>query len=445
MKNLISLLLIISIPLAAQITGVVPTSVNTQSGVTYTILSSDNNKLINLTGASPAVTIPAGGGTFPNGWHAWVTFGGTGSAVLTPASGTIDAGASATISAVAGAGLFLTTDGANWFTMRGTGGSGGGVTGPGSSTDRAIATWNGVGGTALRNTGVLIDASNNVSGAATVSTGDGTITGEYRFYELIANGSNYVSWLGNASRATNLQLTLPPADPAAGQVMTCGAPVANASTCAWLTPAYQLVGVGGSSQTPRNRNNLIAGTNITITPADNAGTNSTDVTIAASGGGSSLGVGWGYDGGTGITTTPTKLCTVDVPASTLGTGGTSGHALQMQFAIVNLGPSPVNFTLNYGSSSYTIASGSSTSNPLFGNVLLANDPGSTTAQTMIMLSQGRTLSAAGGVPSLTYEFVQVINEPNQNSASGTLDFSLKGATVAGTETIRVFMCSIKLL
>lgn len=39
-----------------------------------------------------------------------------------------------------------------------TGGGGGGISGPGSSTDRAIATWNGVGGAALRDNTITVDA-----------------------------------------------------------------------------------------------------------------------------------------------------------------------------------------------------------------------------------------------------------------------------------------------
>ena len=45
----------------------------------------------------------------------------------------------------------------------------GGVDGPGSSTNRAIATWNGTAGDTLRNTGVIIDASNNLELPAAVS------------------------------------------------------------------------------------------------------------------------------------------------------------------------------------------------------------------------------------------------------------------------------------
>ena len=54
---------------------------------------------------------------------------------------------------------------------------------------------------------------------------------------------------------------------------------------------YQIVGNNGTSQTARSRLNLIPGANVTLNVADNAGTNSTDVTINAStGGGGSSGV-----------------------------------------------------------------------------------------------------------------------------------------------------------
>ena len=47
---------------------------------------------------------------------------------------------------------------------------------------------------------------------------------------------------------------------------------------------YQTLGIGGTSQTQRGRLNLIQGTGVTISNSDNAGTNSSDVTITASGG-----------------------------------------------------------------------------------------------------------------------------------------------------------------
>ncbi len=58
------------------------------------------------------------------------------------------------------------------------------ITGPGSSTDTAIVRYSGTGGVTALNSGVLIDGSNNVTGAATVQTpivqggtaGSGTLT-----------------------------------------------------------------------------------------------------------------------------------------------------------------------------------------------------------------------------------------------------------------------------
>ena len=61
-------------------------------------------------------------------------------------------------------------DGTNWADI-GAGGSGG-VTGPGSSTDRAIATWNGTGGTTLRdNANATIDSSGNLAVVGLTFTG----------------------------------------------------------------------------------------------------------------------------------------------------------------------------------------------------------------------------------------------------------------------------------
>lgn len=52
----------------------------------------------------------------------------------------------------------------------------GNVTGPGSSTANAIATWNGTSGTSIKNTGVAIDGSNNVVTAGNITANVGTFT-----------------------------------------------------------------------------------------------------------------------------------------------------------------------------------------------------------------------------------------------------------------------------
>jgi len=78
---------------------------------------------------------------------------------------------------------------------------------------------------------------------------------------------------------------------------TCAQP-AYSQISGTPTIYYQLVGYNGASQTARNRINLIPGTNITITPVDNSGTNSTDVTITAAGAGSIYYQNLGVNGST---------------------------------------------------------------------------------------------------------------------------------------------------
>ena len=48
------------------------------------------------------------------------------------------------------------------------------VTGPASSTDTAIARWNGTSGTVIQDSSVLIDSSNNVTGMNSISSDGST-------------------------------------------------------------------------------------------------------------------------------------------------------------------------------------------------------------------------------------------------------------------------------
>src|SRR6185437_9342465 len=84
---------------------------------------------------------------------------------------------------------------------------------------------------------------------------------------------------------------------------------------------YQVVGNNGISETARNRLNLIPGTGVTLNVADNSGTNSTDITINASGGsGGSGGVYmYGISGGALTASSNTYMQLGD-------SGGNSGSA-----------------------------------------------------------------------------------------------------------------------
>ena len=80
---------------------------------------------------------------------------------------------------------------------------------PGSSTNTAVVKWSGTSGNALLDSGVIIDASNNITGLNNVTaTGYLHLTGdekELRFYE----GANYIAIKTNSSLAANYTLTLP--------------------------------------------------------------------------------------------------------------------------------------------------------------------------------------------------------------------------------------------
>ena len=90
---------------------------------------------------------------------------------------------------------------------------------PASSTDTAVVKWSGTGGKTLVNSGVLVDASNNITGLNNVTaTGYLHLTGdekELRFYE----GSDYVAIKTNASLGASYTLTLPLNDGAANEFL----------------------------------------------------------------------------------------------------------------------------------------------------------------------------------------------------------------------------------
>lgn len=100
------------------------------------------------------------------------------------------------------------------------GGAGvGDVTGPGVSTDTAVARFNGAGGTTLQNSGVTIDASNNVltpgimTATAFLSSG-GASAGVFTFGEGTAPsaaGANTIQLQAPADVTTAYDLLLPPA------------------------------------------------------------------------------------------------------------------------------------------------------------------------------------------------------------------------------------------
>lgn len=197
-------------------------------------------------------------------------------------SGTIAPGRLGT--GTADASTYLRGDG-QWSTIQATGD----LAGPAASTDTAIPRFSGINGKVLGNTQVTIDGNNNVATPGTVTTGTGATAGEARLYEMNTNGSDYISLVGPASRASTLRLTLPSTDPAGSNTyLSCSAPTGDTATCAWAAGGgaghYQTVQNNGADMTQRGKLNLVAGSNVTLTVEDDSAGNRTNLTIATAAG-----------------------------------------------------------------------------------------------------------------------------------------------------------------
>lgn len=100
------------------------TSVNAQTGTTYTYLTGDRSKLVTHTNAAAiAGTLPQATGDFGAGWYMWVENRGAGTLTITPTTSTIDGAAS--LALTTDQGVLIVSDGTNYFTMRGIGGGSG--------------------------------------------------------------------------------------------------------------------------------------------------------------------------------------------------------------------------------------------------------------------------------------------------------------------------------
>lgn len=91
--------------------------VNAQTGTSYTIVSSDFEKLVTLSNASAiAVTLPqANSTTFKGGWKTMVKCIGAGTVTITPTTSTIDG--NATLVLTTGESAMIFSDGTNYFSF----------------------------------------------------------------------------------------------------------------------------------------------------------------------------------------------------------------------------------------------------------------------------------------------------------------------------------------
>lgn len=133
--------------------------INAQTGTTYAFLTSDENKLVTFSNASPvAVTLSQATTTgFTSGAVFHVKNYGAGTVTITPSTSTIDN--QTTLVLISGQGADIYSDGTNYSTNRGSGN----VIGPASATTTNLASFNGTTGQLVQDSGI---ASGNVVTAA---------------------------------------------------------------------------------------------------------------------------------------------------------------------------------------------------------------------------------------------------------------------------------------
>ena len=135
-------------------------------------------------------------------------------------------------SAPAGQNLYGCTASNTWSQQSG---SGGGIQGPGVSTNNTVVRWDGSTGALLKGSTVTMDDAGNTSFSGTISTNDGTKPGCIVLQESAANGDNFRKLCAAAALTEDLQITLPSGNPSAGQVLSLSAPSSGISLASYKT------------------------------------------------------------------------------------------------------------------------------------------------------------------------------------------------------------------
>lgn len=174
--------------------------VNAQTGTTYTYLSGDRGKLVTHTnGSAIAGTLPQATTAFGSGWFMWVENRGVGTLTITPTTSTIDG--SASLALTTNQGCLVASDGTNYYTMRGIGGSGSGLTNfteaVNSSAPNATVP---VASLTATNAATNVDFALKAKGSGSLSAhiADSTSTGGNK------RGQNAVDWQSSRGSASQV-------------------------------------------------------------------------------------------------------------------------------------------------------------------------------------------------------------------------------------------------
>ena len=220
------------------------TAIARYNGTTGTVIQ---NSGVTIDGSN---NIAGAGGVSASG----LTLRGATSGTVALQAGATTASQTLTLpTSAASAGQFLSNDGTGLLSWSSPAG-GGNVTGPGSSTSTAIARYNGTTGTVIQNSGVTIDASNNIAGAGNASVSGLTLRGAT---------SGTVALQAAATTAAQT-LTLPSAAATAGQFLSND----GTGALSWSTPSGggNVTGPAGATDSALARYNGSTGTVIKSSP-----------------------------------------------------------------------------------------------------------------------------------------------------------------------------------
>jgi len=91
----------------------------------------------------------------------------------------------------------------------------GNVSGVAPSTDNALVRWNGTAADSIQNSGIIIDDSDNITGVATLSTGQVSVLNQATLKLFETGSTNYVGIRASGVMAADYTITLPAAAPGA--------------------------------------------------------------------------------------------------------------------------------------------------------------------------------------------------------------------------------------
>jgi hypothetical protein len=163
----------------------------------------------------------------------------------------------------------------------GSGGSGtGDVNGPGSATANAVPRFSGTGGKTIKNSGVVVDDSNNITGVAAITVNNAGLNLK------AASNSNILRVIPSSTLTTTRVLSLATGDSDRTLTFTSDASIGGTNTGDQLV--FKTISVSGQSDvvadTITDTLTLVAGSGMTITT--NASTDT--ITFVSTGGGGGI-------------------------------------------------------------------------------------------------------------------------------------------------------------